>query len=281
VKADPNQMSQVVMNLGLNARDAIMECLQGECSRAERRSIVPFAITIETENVTLDGEYCRAHLEAQPGQYVCLTVSDNGSGIDAETQTRIFEPFFTTKEIGRGTGLGLAMVHSIVKGHDGFIDLYSEPGMGSAFKVYLPRTGEQAASGADAGMEPAAPPTGSEIILLVDDDEGVRNAGRRILESLGYTVLLAGDGREALRVYGRERARIDLVLLDLTMPRMSGLETLHQLLQLDPGAKVILASGYSANGPGRAALAEGAAAFVQKPSDLHELALAVRAVLDD
>jgi two-component system cell cycle sensor histidine kinase/response regulator CckA len=281
VEADSNQMSQVVMNLCLNARDAIMEYLQGERPLPERPADEPLAIVVEAENVTLDEEYCRTHLEARPGQYVCLTVSDNGCGMDAETQTRVFEPFFTTKEVGQGTGLGLAMVHSIVKGHDGFINLYSEPGVGSTFKVYLPRAREQTVSGAEAAMEPAAPPTGSETVLLVDDDEAVLKTGQRILESLGYTVLPAGDGREALQVYGRERARIDLVLLDLTMPRMSGLETLHELLQLDPRAKVILASGYSANGPGRAALAEGAAAFVQKPYDLHELALAVRAVLDD
>jgi two-component system cell cycle sensor histidine kinase/response regulator CckA len=172
------------------------------------------------------------------------------------------------------------MAHGIVKGHNGFINLYSEPGVGTTFKVYLPRAGERAVTGVETETEPAVPPAGSETILLAEDDEAVRNAGRRILESLGYTVLLAGDGREALQIYEREREHIDLVLLDLTMPRMSGLETLRGILQLDPEARVILASGYSANGPGSVALAEGAAAFVQKPYDLHELAQAVRAVLD-
>jgi two-component system cell cycle sensor histidine kinase/response regulator CckA len=282
VEADPNQMSQVLMNLCLNARDAIMDCLQGKCPLPQRPPGAAFAISIESSNVTLDEDYCRLHLEARPGQFVRLAVSDNGSGMDAETQARAFDPFFTTKEVGQGTGLGLAMVFGIVKGHGGFINLYSEPGSGSTFKVYLPRAEEQAAAETESEEEQAAAlPTGSEAILLVDDDEAVRKTGRRILESQGYSVLLAGDGREALEIYGREKARIDLVLLDLTMPRMSGLETLHGILQLNPGAKVILASGYSANGPGSVALAEGAAAFVQKPFDLRELARAVRAALDD
>jgi two-component system cell cycle sensor histidine kinase/response regulator CckA len=281
VEADPNQVHQMLMNLCLNARDAIKEYLRGECPLPERPADEPLAITVETENITLDEEYCRAHLEAQPGQFVCLSVSDNGCGMDAESQARAFDPFFTTKEVGQGTGLGLALVFGIVKGHDGFINLYSEPGVGTTFKVYLPRAGEQMATEAETEAEPAAPPTGSETILLVDDKESVRNTGRRILESRGYTVLLANDGQKALEVYEREKERIDLVLLDLTMPRLSGLETLREILQLDPEAKVILASGYSANGPGSAALAEGAAAFVQKPYDLHKLAQAVRVVLDE
>lgn len=280
VESNPGQINQVLMNLCLNARDAIMDCLQGKCFRPEKRPGERFTITIETENVTLDERYCHVHLEAQPGQFVRLSVSDNGCGMDAETQAQVYDPFFTTKEVGKGTGLGLPMALSIVKGHGGFINFYSEPGVGSTFRVYLPRAkGPEGAEVKDRA-KPAPPPVGSEVILLVDDEESIRSMGRRILENLGYTVLLANDGQEALEIYRQGRANIDLVVLDLVMPRLSGAETLQGILQIEPGAKVILASGYSANGLGDTTMFEGALAFVQKPYDLYELALAARAALD-
>jgi two-component system cell cycle sensor histidine kinase/response regulator CckA len=268
----------VVMNLCLNARDALLDRIEGKCRPVFQSDETP-TITIETENVTIDEEYSRLHLEARPGRFVRLTVSDNGCGMDAETKERVFEPFFTTKEVDRGTGLGMAMVRSIVRGYDGWVNLYSEPGVGTTVSVYLPRA-EGAAGFEEESEMTDALPTGSETILFVDDEEDVIEVGRRILEMQGYRVHLARDGQEALEVYRREREHIDLVLLDLTMPKMSGQDVMHEILRLDPKAKIVLTSGHSANGAGRAALGEGVIAFVQKPFDFRELAQAVRDALD-
>src|SRR5262245_24280513 len=250
VQADPGQMSQVLMNLCLNARDAMP---QGG------------RLTLRTENVVLDEAYARLHLEARAGEYVRLRVADTGHGIPPEVLPRIFEPFFTTKGPGRGTGLGLAMVFGIVKQHRGWLDCDTAPGRGTRFDVYLPRSAaaEQAAA-AEAAPAAPQPAGGSETVLLVDDEPLLRGLGRAILERHGYHVVLAEDGEQAVKVYEQRRGRIDLVLLDLTMPRMSGREAFARLLEVDPGVRVLFASGYSAEQV-NAAGHPRALGFVAKP----------------
>ena len=263
VNADPTEIEQVLMNLAVNAKDAMPD--GGN-------------LTIETRNVTLDEEYCRLHLEAEPGDYVLLCVSDTGHGMDRETLKHIFEPFYTTKEAGRGTGLGLAMVHGIVKQHGGYLTCYSEVGEGTLFKIYLPVILTEGIS--ETSAEKPMLPRGTETILLVDDQEIIRNLGREILEQFGYTVLTADHGQEALSVYEKERDRISLVVLDLIMPEMGGEECLRELLKIDPQAKVLIASGFAANGRMKEAVETGAKGFVHKPYNMRELMTAIREVLD-
>ena len=264
IRADPGQMSQVLMNLCVNARDAMPEGGR---------------LTIETRNVTLDQAYCRTNASARAGQFVRLAVSDTGCGMHADTQARIFEPFFSTKEAGRGTGLGLSVVFGVVKQHHGWINVYSEPGHGTTFTIYLPRLLDGAIEEQPPAPE-AAVRGGSEVILLVDDDPAVRNVGRRVLAQFGYTVLEAADGDEALAVFARERRRIAAVLLDLTMPRKSGRETLVELIRMNPKLPVLLTSGYAADVAAGGLLASGARGFVAKPYRPRDLARAVREALD-
>jgi PAS domain S-box-containing protein len=263
IHADLTQMDQVLMNLAVNARDAMPE--GGK-------------IVIETAGVVLDDDYARSHLEAKPGSYVLLRVSDTGSGIDRETLEHIFEPFYTTKGPGEGTGLGLAMVYGIVKQHRGFINCYSEVGHGTTFKIYLP-----AVSSKPKSYQPvvaSAPHGGTETILLVDDEELISNLGERILTKAGYTVLTACNGKEALAIYRKERSRIALVILDLIMPEMGGKQCLEEILKITPRIKVLIASGYSANTSSKEALQGGAKGFVNKPYDMHSMLRTVRDVLD-
>jgi nitrogen-specific signal transduction histidine kinase/CheY-like chemotaxis protein len=262
VLADASQMSQVIMNLCLNARDAMPEGGR---------------IQLETDNVTLDAAEARRHRAARPGEFVRLRVRDTGQGIPPDVLPRIFEPFFTTKGPGRGTGLGLATVSGIIEQHQGWIECQSEVGRGTCFDIYLPRSHQPVA--------PAPAPVrarvvgGRETILLVDDEAVIRNVGRGILQRQGYTVLLAQDGPEGLAVYGREKDRIDLVILDLTMPELSGEDTFRRLLELDPHVRVLFSSGYAAEqvseGAGREVLG-----FVSKPYRPDDLARAVRDALD-
>ena len=263
INADPTQIDQVLMNLAVNARDAMPEGGQ---------------FLLETSNLRLDEEYAKAHLEARPGKYVLLTVTDNGLGMDKDTLEHIFEPFYTTKAVGEGTGLGLAMVHGIVKQHGGHIWCYSEPGHGTTFRIYFP------ALVSDEEEEPTKssplPRGGSETILLVDDEELIRELGARILTKAGYKVITASNGREALEVYKTRKGEISLVILDLIMPEMGGKQCLQALLTLAPSLKVVIASGFSANGHTRDALASGAKGFVNKPYDLREVQQVVRDVLD-
>jgi CheY-like chemotaxis protein len=261
--ADPGQLNQVLINLCLNARDAMPE--GGK-------------LAIETANVVVDGEYVQMHLDARPGEFVLLRVSDTGHGIPAEIRQRIFEPFFTTKRPGQGTGLGLAMVFGIVKQHQGWIDCYSEINRGTRFDIYLPRFQE----GAAPVSEPAAPPAqngGNETILLVDDEAMIRNLGRTILQRHGYEILLAEDGEQALEIYQQERERIDLVILDLTMPKLSGWDTVRRLRELDPDVAVLFASGYSAEHMTESER-EGVLGFINKPYRPQELVSTVRAALN-
>ena len=262
VEADLSQISQVLMNLCLNARDAMS---------------YGGTLTLETCNLTLDEEWAQAILEAQPGRYVCLSVSDTGCGMSSEVQARLFEPFFTTKEVGRGTGLGLAVVYGIVKGHGGFIQVYSEVGRGSTFRVYLPAiesvVGEREVEGWEL-------PTGTETILLVDDEQAVQALGQRVLELCGYTVLMAENGDQALEVYQAHQGEIALVVLDVIMPEMGGQECLRRLRELDPQVKVLISTGYTANSTAQKLVTEGALGVVEKPFRLQDFAAAVRAALD-
>jgi two-component system cell cycle sensor histidine kinase/response regulator CckA len=261
VLADLGQMAQVLMNLCLNARDAMPEGGR---------------LVLETENVTLDADYADRHLEAQAGDFVRLRVSDTGHGIPPEIQPRIFDPFFTTKEVGKGTGLGLAMVFGIIKQHNGWIDCYSEVSQGTRFDIYLPRCQQEA----DPAPLPSPGTVGSgETILLADDESFIRTLGRTILERAGYTVLTAEDGQQAVEIYQQTQPPIDLVILDLTMPTVSGREALRLLRQYDPHVRVVLASGYSAEHLDDRERCE-ALAFISKPYRPQDLVRTVQAALD-
>jgi two-component system, cell cycle sensor histidine kinase and response regulator CckA len=263
INVDPTQLDQVLMNLAVNARDSMPD--GGK-------------LIVETANIAIDEENARTHLDVKPGNHVLLTITDTGSGMDKETLEHIFEPFFTTKESGQGTGLGLATVLGIVQQHEGFIRCYSELGHGTTFKIYFPAI--ESEEEVKETTVKAMPRGGSETLLLVDDEELIRDLGSRILIKVGYKVIKASNGKEALRVYQQRSDEISLVILDLIMPEMGGKQCLEGLLSLDPSAKVIIASGYSANGPTKDALAAGAKGFVNKPYDIRQLLEVVRGVLD-
>jgi PAS domain S-box-containing protein len=263
IEGDPSQIGQVLMNLCLNARDAL----------------IPMGglIRVETANVTLGETQLRDNVDARVGEFVRLTVADDGSGISTEIRTRIFEPFFTTKPPGKGTGLGLAVVFGIVQQHNGWIECQSQPGIGTCFDVYFPRSREPAA--APVPSTTVVPRKGNETILLVDDEAMIRELGRTILLQQGYRILQAEDGLVALDVFQQYAGEIDLVVLDLTMPNLSGRETFRRLRELDPNVGVLLSSGYSADEfePGEL---DGILGFIPKPYRVDELAAAVRAALD-
>jgi CheY-like chemotaxis protein len=264
VNADPAQLHQVIMNLAVNARDAMPSGGR---------------LLLETRNVYLDEEYCRSHIDTVPGNYVALRVSDTGMGMDEKTKLHIFDPFFSTKEISKGTGLGLSIVFGIIKNHGGNIICYSEPGRGTTFSLYLPIISMLEDS---VEMEKEGPlPQGKETILLVDDEESVRNLASKILQRFGYSVLSAANGREGLNLFIKEKNRIDLVLLDLIMPEMNGRDCLREILRAAPRTKVIIASGYSADGEIDHALEDGAIASIKKPYLMRELLETVRNVLDE
>jgi two-component system, cell cycle sensor histidine kinase and response regulator CckA len=264
VKADPGQIEQVIVNLVVNARDAMP---------------TGGHLTIETRNVELDQDYVRSHPEARPGGQVLLAVADSGCGMDAATSVRIFEPFFTTKEVGKGTGLGLATVHGIVKQSNGSIEVYSELGHGSTFKVYLPRlAGPVAAGNSDPAV--SVMPRGTETILLTEDESGVRAFVRFALESLGYTVLEARHGEESLRICQQHTGLIHLLLTDVVMPKVSGRQLADLATGLHPNMKVLYMSGYTDDAVVRHGVLQAGMAFLQKPVTLMLLARKVREVLD-
>jgi two-component system cell cycle sensor histidine kinase/response regulator CckA len=262
VEVDRGQIEQVILNLFLNAWQAMNA--GGE-------------IFVETQNVEIDGDCTRPH-GAEHGRYVKLSVTDTGVGMDREIQEKVFDPFFTTKEMGRGTGLGLASTYGIVKNHGGFIEVESQKGHGSTFTVFLPASRKE--------IVPREKPTedllrGSETILFVDDEDILTEFAQELLGRLGYTVLIAGSGEEALEIYEENKDRIDLVLLDMIMPGMSGGETYDNLKSLDQDVKALLSSGYSIDGQAVAILDRGCDGFIQKPFKIKQLSQKLREILDD
>ena len=264
VKADRGQIEQVIMNLAVNARDAMP---QGG------------RLIVETANIDLDDEYVRRHVGARPGPHVMLAVSDTGTGIPHEIQSQIFEPFFTTKEQGKGTGLGLATVYGIVKQSGGYIEVDSEPGQGTTFRVYLPRL-DAGPAPVDRSARPAAAAGGTETILLVEDEEGVRELARDILRASGYTVLEARNGPEALLLCERHQGPLEMLLTDVVMPRMSGRELAERLAPLRPDLSVLYMSGYTDDAVIRHGVLGAGTAFLQKPFTPAALVLRVRETLD-
>jgi CheY-like chemotaxis protein len=263
VLADRGQVGQIVLNLSVNARDAMP---------------MGGTLGIETANVELDEEYARLHIDLDPGWHVVLTLTDTGTGITPEVQARLFEPFFTTKEPGKGTGLGLATVHGIVKGSGGSVQVYTELGKGTAFKVYFPRaTGEEIA--VEAPRPVAQPRSGNFTVLVVDDAEGLRELVQRLLQREGYRVLIAGNATEALQVV-EQGPPIDVMLTDVVMPGASGPELTAMVLERHPSLKVIYMSGYTEDAIVQHGVLRPGIAFLNKPFTSDALARKVREVLD-
>jgi CheY-like chemotaxis protein len=263
VKADPAQIEQVLLNLAINARDAMPNGGQ---------------LSMETANVELD-QSSDEHKTVVPGRYVMLAVSDTGSGMDASVRARVFEPFFTTKEMGKGTGLGLATVYGIVKQSGGYIWVYSEPGSGSTFKIYLPRV-DGAAEGNGRGQAEISTVRGTENILLVEDDPMVRKLARSVLEACGYTVLMPDSVEDVEALCRQYPGTIHLLLTDVVMPVISGTELARRLMPMRADMKVIYMSGYTERAVSRQALLEPGITLVQKPFTPSILARKVREVLD-
>lgn len=264
VKIDPSQIDQVLVNLTVNSRDA----MQGTGK-----------ITIETTSAVFDDAYCGLHTGFLSGEYVMLAVSDNGSGMTRETVAHLFEPFFTTKGLGKGTGLGTATVYGIVKQNKGFINVYSEPGVGTTFKIYLPRFVAEGAA-AHAPRVEVLPPHGTETVLIVEDEAAILELARLMLEGLGYTVLTAGNPREAIRVAGDVKGEIHLVVTDVVMPEMNGRELVQSISVLRPGLKYLFMSGYMANVIAHHGVLDEGVRFIQKPFSLLDLARKVRETLE-
>jgi CheY-like chemotaxis protein len=264
VKADLGQIEQVILNLVVNARDAMP---QGG------------RLAIEVRNAQLDESYARDHAEARPGPHVLLAVTDTGCGMDQMTLTQIFEPFYTTKG-EQGTGLGLSTVYGIVKQSGGLVTVSSEVGQGTTFKVYLPCVDQRPTASSKSKPGLVRKSRGGEVLLLVEDEDGVRVLARHILQSCGYTVLEARDGVDALRVAGQHVGRIDLVMTDVVMPRLGGREVAEQMTKLYPAVKVLFLSGYTEDSVVRHGILQGEVEFLQKPFSPGALAQKVREVLD-
>jgi two-component system cell cycle sensor histidine kinase/response regulator CckA len=261
VKADKGQIEQVLLNLFVNAADAMPA--GGD-------------LILKTRNVC-QNDIATTLFEPKPGSYVELTVTDTGTGMDRDTQDRIFEPFFSTKEVGRGTGLGLASVFGIVKGHGGYIDVASRKGQGTNFSVYLPAVG--AAVSRTETSKKARIEKGEGVVLLVEDEEVVLQVNAKMLRRLGYTVIEAGEGCSAVDLFKKNGAEIDLVVLDMIMPGMGGGDVFEQIKKLNPVVKVLLTSGCDINGEALRVLGEGCDGFIQKPYSLEELSRKIRDII--
>jgi PAS domain S-box-containing protein len=264
VAGDPTQLHQILLNLSVNARDAM-----------------PYGgnLTIAAENVTMDKKMAAKYLNARPGKYVKMTVQDSGAGIPAAIMDKIFEPFFTTKDIGKGTGLGLSTVMSIVKAHEGFVDVQSEPGKGAVFSVFLPAMPSSVASKPEAKPTLASLPQGEgETILVVDDEPSILTVTCDTLESFGYKTIAAHDGAEALAIYQERPDEIHVVLTDMTMPNMDGPTAIRALLKIDPGVKIIASSGFMTHERYNSLV--GNKYFLPKPYSAEVLLRTVRAILD-
>jgi PAS domain S-box-containing protein len=260
IEADQGQMEQVLLNLFVNAADSMP---------------VGGDLILRTTNGTHKDMNGRLY-KPKPGNYVQLTVTDTGTGMDKKTQKRIFDPFFTTKEMGRGTGLGLASVYGIVKGHGGYIDVKSQKGHGTTFSIFLPASSRKI----HKSIEPSSQPiNGTGTILLVDDEEMVLGVGVKMLENLGYTALEAKGGREAIEVYNKNKDKVDMVILDMIMPDMGGGEAYDRMKEINSNVKVLLSSGYSLDGQASEILRKGCDAFIQKPFTVKELSGRISEIL--
>lgn len=262
VEVDQGQIEQVLLNLFVNAWQA----MPGGGN-----------LFLETENVSLEENDYDKPYAISPGRYVRVSVSDTGIGMDKATQERIFEPFFTTKGVGRGTGLGLASTYGIIKNHNGIINVYSEKGHGTTFRIYLPASKKQVVK---EKARPEILKVGTEMILLVDDEEMVADIGKDMLEKLGYKILVAPGGTEAIKIFSAHRDQIKLVILDMIMPDMSGGETFNRLKAIKPDAKILLSSGYSLNGRASKIMKQGCNGFIQKPFNLRQISRKIREILD-
>ena len=260
VEVDRGQIEQVLLNLYVNAWQAMLD--GGD-------------LYLSTENVILDRTYVKPY-KVEPGRYVKISVTDTGVGIDKSTQERIFEPFFTTKEMGRGTGLGLASVYGIIKSHGGYINVYSELDQGTTFTIYLPASGKEADGETEVLVDIVK---GSGTILLIDDEKMILDVGRELLVELGYTVLPAMSGQEAMDVYEKEQDKIDMIIMDMIMPGMSGSETFDRLKKINPDVKILLSSGYSVDGQATQILRRGCDGFIQKPFNMNQLAEKIQKIL--
>ena len=263
VKADRGQLEQIIMNLAINARDAMPDGGR---------------LSIEVDHVVVDEAYQRQHARVQPGHYCVLAVSDSGCGMDEETLSHVFEPFYTTKEQGKGTGLGLSTVYGVVEQSGGHVWVYSEPDIGTTFKVYLPETTELSASTDEQAGVPLL--RGAETVLLVEDEDTVRAVAREVLETNGYDVLEASNGVDALRVAAAHNGSIHLLVSDVVMPQMGGGELSKRLTDMRPGIRMLFISGYTDDAVVRHGVRERGTAFLQKPFSLDAFARKVREVLD-
>jgi two-component system cell cycle sensor histidine kinase/response regulator CckA len=263
IEGDANQIQQIIMNLCVNARDAMPD---------------GGMLTVRTDAARITRRYVESHLGAKKGDYVRLTVSDTGVGIDERIIGRIFDPFFTTKGPGEGTGLGLSVVYGVVKNHGGYIDARSKLGEGSIFEIFFP-----VARGvrAEEKEEEREPPTGKhEMILIIDDEETVRSLAKEILEKYGYRTLLASDGEEGVALFRKNRSKVKLVIIDMIMPKLNGLETYQVITKIDPDAKAVLSTGYDHSERVKEILDSGVKGFIKKPYNVRELLSQVRNVLD-
>ena len=260
VEVDRGQIEQVLLNLYINAWQAMTD--GGD-------------LYLSTENVILDHNYVK-HYKVVPGRYVKISVTDTGVGIDKDTQERIFDPFFTTKEMGRGTGLGLASVYGIIKSHGGYINVYSELNQGTTFTIYLPASGKSAVEETEVTVDIII---GSGTILLIDDEKMILEVGRELLEELGYTVIPALSGQEAIEIFQKKQDTIDMIIMDMIMPGMSGSETFDRLKEINQEAKILLSSGYSVDGQASEILRRGCDGFIQKPFNVSQLAEKIHAIM--
>lgn len=265
IQADPSQIDQIITNLCINGRDAI----EGEGE-----------ISIETRNISLNEEYCANHVGFLPGDFVVLTVTDNGCGMDKETQSNIFEPFFTTKDVGKGSGLGLSTVYGIVKQNKGFINIYSEIGGGTSFRVYLPRYADTSKE-----YEPSphyeTPKGNRESILIVEDEQSIRILTKWMLEKLNYLVVVADSAENAISIAENQENNIDMLITDVVMPEMNGRDLSERLKKIIPQLKVLYMSGYTANVIVHKGILENGLHFMQKPFSQFDIAAKVRETLDD
>jgi CheY-like chemotaxis protein len=261
VEVDQKQIEQVLLNLYINAWQAMPG--GGD-------------LYIQTENVVVD-ENCKRPYQVEPGKYVQISLTDTGVGMDKAIRERIFDPFFTTKRMDRGAGLGLASVYGIIKNHGGFIDVYSEKGIGTTFKIHLPTSEKEPVKEKNVYEKVLK---GTETILFVDDEDIIIRVGKDMIESLGYEVLIAENGKEAIEIYKKNMDKIDMVMLDIIMPVMDGGETYDKLKEINPDIKVLLSSGYGINGQATEILDRGCNGFIQKPFNMRALSKKIRDILD-